>query len=422
MAQALGQIAGSDVALDAAVAAHAERALAFLERLVAAPSTLGNEAQAQAVLAAELERLGFACERLPVPDAVAAAPEAGVPQRAYAGRHVLVARRAGGPRSLLVNGHVDVVPPGEEALWATPPFQPVRRDGWLYGRGAGDMKAGFAMATLAVEALAAAAPAALDALSLTVVGAIEEECTGNGTLASIAAGVSAEAVLLPEPTDLELLVGGGGVSWFEITVSGSAGHASEADGAAGAIEAAVPVLAALRGFEERLNADADPGTGERPHRINVGTFHAGDWPSSSPAMARLGVRVGHPSSWPHARVEAELRALLAQTVPGRAPALRASGFRAEAHALDPAHPLVRALARAHAAAHGAEPRALVGAATTDARLYQQVAGVPAVCYGPRARNIHGIDEAVQLASIAAGARTLVRFLAAWPGGQEDGRG
>jgi acetylornithine deacetylase len=418
MDQALGQSALAP-ALDDAVGDLGQRALGFLERLVAEPSTVGREAGAQDALADELERLGCAVARLPVPDSIGEHPAAGIPQLSYAGRDVVVGRLGTGDGpSLLLNGHVDVVPAGESGLWTSEPFAPERRDGWLYGRGAGDMKGGIAMATLAVDALRAAAPELLDRGSLTLVGTIEEECTGNGTLASILAGVTADAVVIPEPTDLDLLLSGGGVSWFEVDVPGSAGHASEATSAESAIDAAFPVVEALRRFERDLNADRGDGS---PYRLNIGTIQAGDWTSSAPSVARLGVRVGHPRSWTHARVEKELGTLLSGIGgDGHHPTLRASGFRAEAYALAPTHPLAWALADTHAAVHGRPPVAIDGGATTDARLYQQVAGIPAVCYGPRARNIHGVDEAVEIASILAGARTLACFIAGWLTQPRDG--
>jgi acetylornithine deacetylase len=71
------------------------------------------------------------------------------------------------------------------------------------------------------------------------------------------------------------------------------------------------------------------------------------------------------------------------------------------------------LADAHEAAHGTRPRAVGVGSTTDARYYLNGFDTPAICYGPAAKNIHGTDEAVELASIVDGARTLARFVAAW---------
>ena len=98
---------------------------------------------------------------------------------------------------------------------------------------------------------------------------------------------------------------------------------------------------------------------------------------------------------------------------GHPPQVRASGFRAEGYLLDGGHPLASALAAAHQSAHGSPPRKFALGSTTDARIYLNQFGVPAVAYGPRARNIHGTDEAVELDSIVAGARTLARFLASY---------
>jgi acetylornithine deacetylase len=153
----------------------------------------------------------------------------------------------------------------------------------------------------------------------------------------------------------------------------------------------------------------------------VGTFTAGDWQSSVPAAARLGVRVGYPASWTaeealaHTQdvVERETGAdpWLAEHPPRFAP----NGFRAEGYAVAAdAEPAVL-LAAAHREVTGRDPETVPATATTDARFYANQLGVPAVCYGPRARNIHGIDEAVELASIVTGARVLARFNASWAG-------
>ena len=106
-------------AIDAAVDAYAEDAFRFLERLVAADSTVGHEQAALEVLASELHGLGFEIERLPIPENVADLPGAGIPRFPYAGRYDLVGRRRGDPAlpSLLLNGHIDVVPADEPGLW-----------------------------------------------------------------------------------------------------------------------------------------------------------------------------------------------------------------------------------------------------------------------------------------------------------------
>ncbi|MEO8476342.1 MAG: ArgE/DapE family deacylase [Actinomycetota bacterium] len=408
-------------AVDGAIESRAPSAFGFLKRLVAAPSTVGNEGGAQEVVAAELGKLGFEIERLPIPEAIADDPLAGVPLASYEGRYDVVGRvgPVEGP-SLLIDGHVDVVPAGEPDLWFTPPFVPRRRRGRLYGRGAGDMKGGFAMATLAIEALMAEAPESIDG-PLTFLSAIEEECTGNGTLAAARAGVTADAVILPEPTDLQLLLAGVGILWLDLTVHGRAAHAESADRSVNPVDATLGLLPAIRAFERAMNEDIEPSMAgvTHPYNVNLGQISAGDWGSSVPARARVRVRIGHPTAWSAEEAERRFSDAIATAAAAdpwmrrHRPDIDRVGFRAQGYSIDPDHPLVRRLADAHEDAHGDRPASVAMGSTTDARIFLRGFDVPAVCYGPVAHEIHGINESVELDSIVDGAKTLVRFVADW---------
>jgi acetylornithine deacetylase len=129
--------------------------------------------------------------------------------------------------------------------------------------------------------------------------------------------------------------------------------------------------------------------------------------------------VGFPAAWDVDRAQRAVcaaldRATSSATWPaGVNVTLTFDGIRAVGYALDPDHPLPCSLADAHEAVHGNRPRPYRLASTTDARHYLNECGTPALCYGPRARDIHGIDEAVELTSIVAGARTLTRFIPAF---------
>jgi acetylornithine deacetylase len=411
--------------VDDAVEAFAPSAFAVLEDLVRAESTVGSEAAAEEVLAAALQGLGFAIERLAIPESIGDDPDAGVPLRSYAGRYDLVGRRPGtgaGAPSLLLNGHIDVVPAEDAGGWTSPPFVPTTRDGWLFGRGAGDMKCGFAMGLLAIRALDSVHPG-WQRGDLTVLAVIEEECTGNGTLAAGRAGVLADAAVLLEPTELELLLAGIAITWVEITVEGRAGHAEAAGSSVNPILASAGVLEGLRRLEQRMNeahraGGGDPAFAEidAPYGVNVGRFDSGSWASSVPEVARIGVRVGHPAAWSAEETLEQTRLAVQEASAGdpwlvaHPPTFRLNGYRAERYAQDPAHPLVQQVVRAHEAAHGSTPSAVSIGSTTDARYYLNQFAMPALAYGPRVRNIHGVDEAVELSSIVEGARTLVRFL------------
>lgn len=396
-----------------AVHAHADRAFAFLERLVAAPSTVGEESNAQTLVAEELARLGLAVTYVDVPESVGNDPVAGVPQGSYEGRANVLGTTDSKSLELLINGHVDVVP-ANPLGWHSSPWVPRREDGWLFGRGSGDMKGGLAMATLALEALHTALPSALDR-PIGMLSVIEEECTGNGTLSALQQGVTADVVILTEPTDLELLIGGTGIVWVDVTVQGAGGHAEVADRVEHPLDVGLRLVTALEDVGRlvaRDHHDAAFDVIAEPYNVNVGLVRAGDWRSSVASVVTLGVRFGHPRAWTSEEAVEVIAAAVAKVIPDDVGvSLSTTGFRAEGYLLDATSPLVNSIQAAHAATHGSTPATRVGGSTTDARFYLNQAGVPALCYGPVARNIHGVNESVNLASIVEGATTLAHFIA-----------
>jgi acetylornithine deacetylase len=134
------------------------------------------------------------------------------------------------------------------------------------------------------------------------------------------------------------------------------------------------------------------------------------------------VRLGFPREWAVDEAQERVLAAVARAaerdpwLAGHPPRVHFNGFRAEGYALPADHELAVALGEAHRDVLGSAPAVAVGSATTDARYYVNRCGIPALCYGPRVRSIHGIDEAVELDSIVVGARVLARFLLRWLGG------
>ena len=152
---------------------------------------------------------------------------------------------------------------------------------------------------------------------------IEEECTGNGTLAACRAGVLGDAVVLLEPTGLDLLLGGVGILWVEIEIEGLAAHAEAADRAANPVSRVPVILRALADFESEINAVTDdPAFRQvaRPYNVNVGMIRAGDWASSVPARARLCVRVGFPRDWTPDEAFDRVQAAVLRAAGSRVPA------------------------------------------------------------------------------------------------------
>ena len=154
-------------------------------------------------------------------------------------------------RSLILNGHIDVVPEGPHEMWSRNPFDAVVKDGWMYGRGAGDMKAGIILNLYALRALRALGyqPAA-DVYQQSVV---EEECTGNGALACLQRGYRADAAIIPEPSGGTMTIAQVGVMWFQVKVTGHPVHVYKADAGSNAIESAYRLIQQLRELEKKWN-------------------------------------------------------------------------------------------------------------------------------------------------------------------------
>jgi acetylornithine deacetylase len=421
--------------IDEAVAAQRPWMEDLLVRLVEAPTVLGAEEAGQALMAQAFADCGLEPVDVPLdPDALRADPGHSPFSWDVAGKRNVVATWAGaggdGARSLVLNGHVDVVPPASEALWTSPPFRARRDRDWLFGRGAGDMKAGLVAMTGAVKALRAAGVELASDLHLQSV--VEEECTGNGTLQCLLAGhgARADAAILTEPHPDHVTVAQVGVLWFHVDVRGVPAHAARASTlGTDAFTAAQGVLAELRALEAELNAER----GEHPHyagfahpiNLNPGIVTAGDWASTVPAECTLSCRLAlYPGQRPaelRARVEAAVTRAAARDpfLAEHPPAVRYDGFSCGGSVVDGDTPIVLAVADAFRDVHGgAELERRATTATTDARHFVRH-GIPAICFGPRAEDIHGIDERVSMSSMADVASVLARVVLQWCGGAPD---
>lgn len=421
--------------LFAAVDSSFERQVEFLSALTAFPSTRGNEQTAQKFMAGELAARGYALdcweidlkeiEQLPGYSPVSSPYKEAIN---VVGTHRSKSQKG---RSLILNGHIDVVPAGPLDMWDSPPFAPRIEDGWLYGRGGGDMKAGLASNLFALDALrkCGLAPGA-DVFYQSVV---EEECTGNGALACLARGYEADAAIIPEPFSEDLVSAQIGVIWFEIHVKGQPTHVAYAGSGFNAIEAAMPIISALHEMERRWNAPEnrtdDYAHMEHALNLNVGKIEGGDWTSSVPAWCKLDVRMaifpGQSIEMAKAEIEkvilsaAQENAFLRQSPPK----VEFMGFQAEGYALSqdqsPVATLaIKTLEGAHAAATGEALETEAITATTDARFFGLYANTPALVYGPKAEAIHGFNERVSLESMRRITKATALFIANWCGVEE----
>lgn len=426
----------TDEAILEAVAAEAPWMEQLLVRLVEAPTVLGAEDEGQALMAQAFAACGLEPVDVPLRTRALRGAEGASPfSWDVAGKRNVVATWAADAgagqargRSLILNGHVDVVPASAEHLWSHPPFEAVRDGDWLYGRGAGDMKAGLVAMTGAVRALRRLGLRLAGPVQLQSV--VEEECSGHGALQCLLDGHRADACVITEPHPDHITVAQVGVLWFHVDVDGVPAHAAYADRLGfNAIEAAGAVLEALRALEAELNVDPPaPFRGfSHPINLNPGIVSGGDWTSTVAASCTLSCRLAlFPGQSPDVlaqRVEETVARAAADDprVAGGRVRVRYDGFRCEGCTVDEDEPLVRALSDAYERLHGERPALVATTATTDVRHFVR-AGIPAVCFGPQGERIHGIDERVSLSSMTRTAQVLGLFIRNWSGATRPGSG
>ncbi|WP_018041952.1 ArgE/DapE family deacylase [Methylobacterium sp. 88A] len=407
--------------------------VAHIQALVRFGSVRGAEHAIQDHVFRCLRERGYAMEQVRMDHAAISAHPGGgriTPEHSDAPLVVGIHRpRHETGRSLILQAHVDVVPPGPLDLWSHPPFDPVIRGDWMYGRGAADMKAGHAVNLFALDALARIGlqPAA----TVTVQSVVEEESTGNGALMAHLHGYRADAVLIPEPEDEKLVRANTGVLWFTVEVRGTPVHVREMGAGANAIDAAYRVIGALRELEESWNARK---TGRRhfegeahPINLNVGRIEGGDWASSVPAWCRIACRIAIYPGVGAADAAREIEAAVADFARTDAflaktpPVVAFNGFFSEGYELDEGSEAEAVLATAHRRATGTDLRSFMSPSYLDTRVHALYDRVPALCYGPISENIHGFDERVSLASVKRITTAMALFVAEWCGTEALGR-
>ncbi|OSQ42201.1 ArgE/DapE family deacylase [Thalassospira sp. MCCC 1A01428] len=415
-------------ALRKAVRARQDQIIADLSELVALPSLLGQEQSAQNWMAGKYRTMGLDVETVAI-DIAALHDKPGFSPPVidnYNGRENVVgihtpATTTG--RSLILNGHIDVVPTGPAELWQQPPFTPHVIGDWLYGRGAGDMKAGLIASCHALSALhdvglEPAAPVILQSV-------VEEECTGNGALACLHAGYRADCAIIPEPFNQTLMTAQLGVMWFQLHVTGSPAHVLDTSAGSNAIEAAYGFFETLKEVEELWNHPGHRheayGAHSHPVNFNLGKISGGEWASTVPTTCDADIRIGFYPGMDMGEIQSMINDVAKSAIDNH-PACKGAtvtveyrGFQAEGCVMDETHPMMTMIGDLHREVTGNMIKNYASTATTDARFFQIYGNIPATCYGPKAERIHGIDERVSISSVMEVTEVLALFIADWCG-------
>ena len=399
----------------------------FLQDLVRFPSQRGQEHTAQDFMHDAMQARGLVMDRWSIEiDAIKGHPGFSPVTVSYDNALNVVGThrsRAATGRSLIMNGHIDVVPTGPVDMWSFPPYEPTIRDGWMHGRGSGDMKAGLAANLFAYDALkrAGVQPAA----NVYFQSVTEEECTGNGALACLTRGYHADAAIITEPTHDSLVRANEGVIWFQVEIRGRPAHVAYSGSGNSAITAAYRIIDSLQNLEDQWNAEKIDhplfAELEKPITINVGKIEGGDWASSVPSWCRLDVRAAF---YPGIKVKEAQRQIEAAVIgatrdhpylSNHPPSVTYNGFTAEGYVLEEGSEAEACLRKAHASVFEDELAAGVTPAYLDARVFALYDDTPALVYGPISERIHGFDERVELESLRRVTKSVALFMADWCG-------
>lgn len=393
-----------------------EGLVGYLCELIGVPTLGGQETAGQEHIAAEMRRCGLDVDVWPLNiEELSRHPSFSAEIERTEGLGVVgaIGEERGG-RSLIFNGHMDVVPAGDESNWHSSPWEGKVREGRLYGRGSADMKGGLCAALYAAKAVADAGVRLRG--RLLVESVIGEEDGGTGALATVLRGYRADGAVVIEPTALAVIPAHSGAMNFRVTVPGLSAHGAMRAEGVSAVEKFIPLYQALMELEAERNAREESPLFARhrlPYPLSVGTVHAGNWPSSVPESlvfeGRYGVAVGEEMQ----AARAEFETAVARTA-DQDPWLRehrpivewwGGQFAPASTPLD--HPIVRTVQEAVAAVTGAPARLDAMTAGTDMRLLVNEGGTPAVLFGPGDIELaHAPNESVPVAEVVEVARTL----------------
>ena len=352
--------------------------------LIARPSVTPDDAGCQALLAARLQAVGFACEHL-----------------RFGEVDNLWATHGGGDGPVLVLlGHTDVVPPGPREAWASDPFVPEVRDGVLYGRGAADMKGSVAAFVVALEGFVAAHPRHPGTVALLLTSDEEGDAIdGVRKVAEVlrARGQRIDWCITGEPSSKAALgdllrVGRRGTLSATLTVRGIQGHVAYPEKARNPIHEALPALAELAARRWDAGFESFP-----PTSLQVSNLHAGTGANNViPGELQVLFNLRYNPHWRAERLEAECEAILRKHGLDYAIRWHRGGepfHTPEGRLRDVAREVLTAAA-------GMPPEESTGGGTSDARFIAPL-GAQCIEVGPVNASIHKVDEHVRVADLEA---------------------
>lgn len=413
-------------AIGRAVLGLREEMIEMLAELVKIPSVTGDEGPAQEFVKKAYEGLGLQVETITASrkklESHPGFCDAGLP---FEGRPNVIGIRPGNPakKSIKLNAHIDVVSPEPVGQWTFPPFSATVKDNRLYGRGASDNKSGVVASFFALKALERSgyAPQGTVILESDIE---EEQGGGGGALACLVEGIVADGMLVTD--DLPWVTTAmGGILRCKVRVKGLSAHPGVAQNGVSAISKIIPVYQAV----ERLGLERSAAVhyplfeergGPACHLV-IGTIRGGDWIAMVPGEAEIGCRIGFIPGETRQEIQTLIEGTVKETAANdpwlreHPPEVEWLPFFSEPYYQDPDHPFVQTVIQAVKEPINKEfsVKAIGLPVTTDARFAAYI-GIPAVTMGVyNSRNIHAIDESVDLDALVDTTRAIALAVYAW---------
>ncbi len=407
---------------------HREEIIAFLQAIVRIPSVTGNEGPIQDFLEGYLQSLGLETDVF-VPNLEELRRHPAYVQEAqpYEGRPNLVGvwRGAGGGKSLLFNGHIDVIPEGAAENWQHPCWSAnIDEEGRMYGRGTSDMKAGVAAYTMAIRALKACGFAPKGDIIAEYV--MDEELTGNGTLACVLKGYEADAGICCETSSMRVQPGSIGRIWFTIKVKGKAAGIQRRYEGVNAIDMGYLVTKVVSDFEKtRVEKVSHPLYPDVLAAIPcmVGRFESGSYNSAFPDSCELRGSLATLPGEDSDKVKREFAEFVREKAAAQSewlqvapPEILFAGYFAHPSEIPLNSPIVQTLCSAYQNHFGTPPVISGREGAADIRHLNQYGNTPTVIFGPgKTEQMHANNEWVSVQDYLDAIHILADTIVDWCG-------
>ena len=413
--------------IDTWMDSHQEEAIAFLQSIIRIPSQTGDEKQVQDFMQEYLTKLGLQVDRfVPSLDELRKHPAFVEPAQGYENRPnvVGICKGEGGGRSLLFNGHIDVIPEGAPENWEHGPWSGDIADGKLYGRGASDMKSGVAAMTMALKAVRDSGIKLKGDVTLEYV--MDEELTGNGTLACVMKGYKADAGICCETSSMCVQPASIGRIWFEIVVKGKAAGIQRRYEGVNGIDLGYIVKQAVSEFEwvriSRTRHMLYPVI-EEAIPCMVGQFESGTYASAFPDACIMRGSMATVPGEDSDQVKAEFvdfiqryAAQHSEWLRANPPQVRFTGYFAEPSEIDVNAPIVKTLSENFTKLMKQEPVISGRQGAADIRHMNMYGDTPTVIFGPGStEQMHANNEWVRAQDYLDSIRILAGTILDWCG-------